>query len=169
MIEMPRNVASTPDSDKGRKWADRALERIRREAEAIGVSLNTDKTRVVSMTEPRAVFAFLGFEFRWIPSAKTGRWYAHLTPRTKKVTGLLQSVRDTLRASRHLPTQVAVAKANAIIRGWVNYFRVGNSSQAFGKVRASAAGGPAHDPSREHVEQHCQAQPARAAFAAPRG
>ena len=128
-------VVLAPDSDKGRKWADRALERIRREADAIGVSLNTEKTRVVSMTKPRAVFAFLGFEFRWLPSAKTGRWYPHLTPRTKKVTGLLQSVRDTLRASRHLPTQAAVAKVNAIIRGWVNYFRVGNSSQAFGKVR----------------------------------
>jgi RNA-directed DNA polymerase len=128
-------VVLAPDSDKGRKWADRALERIRREAEAIGVSLNTEKTRMVHMGEPRAVFAFLGFEFRWIPSAKTGRWYPHRTPRTKKVTALLRSVRDTLRASRHLPTQMAVAKVNAIVRGWVNYFRVGNSSRAFGKVR----------------------------------
>src|SRR5271165_2452728 len=65
-------VVLAPDSNRGRKWADRALERIRREAEAIGVSLNTEKTRVVHMTEPRSVFAFLGFEFRWVPSAKTG-------------------------------------------------------------------------------------------------
>jgi RNA-directed DNA polymerase len=57
-------VVLAPDSDKGRKWADRALERIRREADAIGVSLNTEKTQAVSMTKPRAVFAFLGFEFR---------------------------------------------------------------------------------------------------------
>jgi hypothetical protein len=28
------------DTPKGRQWADRALERIREEAEAIGVSLN---------------------------------------------------------------------------------------------------------------------------------
>ncbi len=128
-------VVLAPDSDRGRKWADRALERIRREAEAIGVSLNTEKTRVVHMIEPRAVFAFLGFEFRWVPSAKTGRGYPHLTPRRKKITGLLRSVRDTLRASRHLPTQAAVTRVNAITRGWVNYFRVGNSSRAFGNVR----------------------------------
>ncbi len=41
------------------------LERIRREAEAIGVSLHAEKTRTVTMTEPGANFAFLGFEFRW--------------------------------------------------------------------------------------------------------
>ena len=31
--------------------------------------------------------------------------------------------------------QAAVAKVNVIVRGWVNYFRVGNSSQAFLKVK----------------------------------
>jgi RNA-directed DNA polymerase len=46
--------------------ADRALARIRCEAEAIGVSLNTEKTRIVTITDERAVFAFLGFEFRWV-------------------------------------------------------------------------------------------------------
>ena len=128
-------VVLAPDSEKGRKWADRALERIRREAEAIGVSLNTEKTRVVTFTDERAVFAFLGFEFRWVRSAKSGKWYPCITPRPKKVTALLRQVRDTLRASRHLPVQAVVAQVNPIIRGWVNYFRVGNSSQAFDKVK----------------------------------
>ena len=45
------------------------------------------------------------------------------------------TVRDTLRASRHLPVQAAVAEVNLILRGWVNYFKVGNSSQAFNKVK----------------------------------
>jgi RNA-directed DNA polymerase len=31
--------------------------------------------------------------------------------------------------------QAAVAQVNLIVRGWVNYFRVGNSSQAFNKVK----------------------------------
>ena len=30
----------------------------------IGVSLNTEKTRIVTITDDHAVFAFLGFEFR---------------------------------------------------------------------------------------------------------
>lgn len=128
-------VVLAPDSPKGRQWADRALERIRREAEEIGVSLNTEKTRIVTITDERAVFAFLGFEFRWIRSAKTGRWFPCRTPRPKKVTSILRQVRDTLRASRHLSVQAAVARVNPILRGWVNYFRVGNSGHAFDKVK----------------------------------
>lgn len=128
-------VVLAPDSEKGRAWADRALERIRREADAIGVSINTEKTRIVTITDDHAVFAFLGFDFRWVPSAKTGRWYPCMTPRPKKVTSLLRRVRDLLRVSRHLPMQAAVAQVNPILRGWVNYFRVGNSSQAFKKLK----------------------------------
>ena len=76
-------VVLVPDSDRGRKWADRALERIRCEAEAIGVSINADKTRVVVMTEEGTSFAFLGFDFRWKRGAKTGRWYACILPARK--------------------------------------------------------------------------------------
>jgi hypothetical protein len=49
-------VVLAADTPKGRQWADRALERIRQEAEAIGVSLNTEKTRLVTITDPRASF-----------------------------------------------------------------------------------------------------------------
>lgn len=128
-------VVLAPDSEKGRKWADRALERIREEAGAIGVSINTEKTRIVSITDERASFAFLGFDFRWIRSKKTGRWYACVTPRPKKVTQLLHAVRDVLRRSRSLQVQEAVLRTNPVVRGWVNYFRIGNSNRAFHKVR----------------------------------
>jgi RNA-directed DNA polymerase len=128
-------VVLAPDSRKGRAWADRALERIRQEAEAIGVSLNEEKTRVVTITDERAVFTFLGFEFRWVRSPRTRKEYPCMTPRPKKVTEVLRQVRDTLRVSRHLSVPAAVAEVNPILRGWVNYFRVGNSSQAFGKVK----------------------------------
>lgn len=74
-------IVLVPDSEKGRRWADRALERIRLEAEALGVSLNAEETRIVSMTEPRASFAFLGFDFRRTRGPKTGWWYASRTPR----------------------------------------------------------------------------------------
>ena len=58
-------VVLVRDSARGRRWADRALERIRREAEAIGGSINEDKTKMLSMADPGAVFSFLGFDFRW--------------------------------------------------------------------------------------------------------
>ena len=105
-------VVLAPDSEKGRQWADRALDRIRREAGAIGVSLNAEKTRIVTITDERAVFAFLGFEFRWMRSPKTGRWYPCRTPRPRKVITILREVRDILRSSRHPRLEEAVARVN---------------------------------------------------------
>ena len=128
-------VVLAPNSPKGRRWADRALKRIRREADDIGVSLNEEKTRVVSLGDAGASFSFLGFVLRWKQSRKTGRWYAYMIPKPKKVTQLLRQVRVTLRHSRHLRMQVAVAQVNAIVRGWVNYFRVGNSGDALQLVK----------------------------------
>jgi hypothetical protein len=58
-----------------------------------------------------------------------------MTPRPTKITAVLRKVKDALQASRHVSVQAAVARVNPILRGWVNYFQVGNSSQAFNKVR----------------------------------
>jgi RNA-directed DNA polymerase len=128
-------VVLTYDSVKGRRWAARALERIREEAKAIGVSLNMEKTRTVKLTEPGTSFAFLGFEIRWQPNPTIRKGYAHTSPRRKNVIAVLRKVRDTLRSSRHLTVQHAVARVNQIVRGWVNYFRVGNSSRELDTVR----------------------------------
>jgi len=56
-------------------------------------------------------------------------------PRPKKVIAILREVGEILRRSRHLPMQAAVAQVNPVLRGWVNYFRVGNSGRAFDKVK----------------------------------
>jgi RNA-directed DNA polymerase len=130
-------VVLTYDSNKGRRWAARALERIREEAEAIGVSLNAEKTRTVTLTEPGTSFAFLGFDFRWQPNPTIRKGYPHTSPRRKKVVEILRKIRNTLRNSGHLSVQQAVARVNAIIRGWVNYFRIGNSSRELDTVRTA--------------------------------
>lgn len=128
-------VVLTYDSKTGRRWLARARERIREEAEAIGVSLNTEKTRTVRLTDPDSFFTFLGFDVRWQPNPTIEKGYAHTSPRRKKVIEVIRKVRQTLRASRHLRVQQAVARVNPILRGWVNYFRVGNSSREFDTVR----------------------------------
>jgi RNA-directed DNA polymerase len=128
-------VVLTFDSRKGRRWADRALERIRQEAAAIGVSLNAEKTRTVTITEPRTSFAFLGFTIRWQPNPTVHKGYPHTSPKRKKVLEVLRKVRNTLRGSQHRSVPDAVALVNPIVRGWANYFRVGNSSREFDVVR----------------------------------
>jgi RNA-directed DNA polymerase len=129
-------VVLTYDSQRGRRWLDRALMRIREQAAAIGVSLNTDKTRTVRLTAPDASFAFLGFDYRWQPNPTVQRGYAHTSPRRKKVVEVLRTVRTTLRGSRHLSVRDAVKRVNPIVRGWANYFRVGNASRELDAVRS---------------------------------
>ncbi len=128
-------VVLAQNSPKGRLWADRALDRIRREAMAIGVDVNKEKTKVVTITNPQASFAFLGFDFRWERSKRSGTWYPHTTPRAKKVHELQAKIRETLDHRRHLTVTDAVAVLNPILRGWVNFFRVGNSAPAFAKIK----------------------------------
>jgi RNA-directed DNA polymerase len=128
-------VVLTYDSIRGRKWARRALERIRGEAEAMGVSLNTEKTRVVLLTEPGTSFAFLGFEIRWQPNPTVRKGYPHTCPRRRAVINVLRNVRDTLRTSQHLSVRDAVVRVNQVVRGWVNYFRTSNASRTFSVVR----------------------------------
>ncbi len=77
-------VVLAADTPKGRQWADRALMRIRRETEAIGVSLNAEKTRLVTITEPGASFAFLGFEFRWERSLEDWKMVSEQNPATEE-------------------------------------------------------------------------------------
>lgn len=131
-------IVLAPNSARGRRWAARALERIREEATAIGVSLNEDKTRMVDATKSGTTFSFLGFVFCWKQSRRSGHWYAHMFPKPKKVTDVLRKIRGLLRKIRHLRMREAVALVNQILRGWVNYFRVGNSGEALQKVKFHA-------------------------------
>jgi RNA-directed DNA polymerase len=128
-------VVLAHNTPKGRLWVNRALIRIKQEADAVGVKVNEEKTRVVCMTEAKASFAFLGFELRWKRSPKTGKWYPDASPRRKKVIAVQAQIREVLNRSSHLEVVAAVARINPILRGWANYFRTGNSSRAFDKVR----------------------------------
>jgi len=44
-------------------------------------------------------------------------------------------IRDIIRSGGSAPVAVIVSRVNAVVAGWVNYFRVGNSSRAFSEVR----------------------------------
>ena len=65
-------------------------QRLREELAKLQVAVNEDKTRQVDLTQGES-FGFLGFEFRRIRSR--GRWMPLRTPRGKKRTALLQSLK----------------------------------------------------------------------------
>lgn len=117
-----------------RGWAELALQRLREQLEPLGVELNLEKTRMVNALKGDA-FAFLGFDLRRIQNrSKTGTFIL-MTPKKKARTAVKARIREVIRNGGAKPAKEIVKQINAILAGWVNYFRVGNSSNAFSEVR----------------------------------
>jgi len=116
-----------------KRWMEAVLRRLTEELDRLEVAMNREKTKVVDLGTGES-FGFLGFDFRLKVSRK-GRQYPLLTPQKKKQINLLRRVRWTLRHNRSKTVQQVVKLVNPILRGWVNYFRVGNSGRAFNLIK----------------------------------
>jgi RNA-directed DNA polymerase len=79
-------------------------------------------------------FGFLGFDFRRIRSRR-GAWRANYTPQLKKRTALQRKLKDVFRRHQSQPVDRVVQLINPILRGWVNYFAVGHSSECFSFIK----------------------------------
>lgn len=122
--------------DGYRQWEglfQQAHKRILEELTKLQVEVNTEKTRLVDLTKDES-FGFLGFEFRRI-SGRNGKWQPRKTPKTKKRTELLDDLKEVFSNHRSQPVGIVIGEINAILRGWINYFRVGNSSKCFSYIK----------------------------------
>ena len=110
-----------------------AYKRLAEEFEKLDVQMNQDKTRVVDLTQDQT-FSFLGFDYR---RRKTRRkvWGVSVTPRMKARTALLRKLKSVFRRHQSQPVDRVIFLINPILRGWANYFRIGNSSRCFGYVK----------------------------------
>jgi RNA-directed DNA polymerase len=116
------------------RWLRTAVERrLRGELAKLQVEVNEEKSRRVDLTQGES-FGFLGFEFRRIRSRR-GRWMPLRTPRSKKRTALLGTLKQVFRSHRSRPIAEVIARINPILRGWVQYFAVGHSSRCFSFIR----------------------------------
>ena len=95
--------------------------------------VNEEKSKTVELARGES-FGFLGFEFRRIRSRR-GTWRPQYEPKLKKRTALLQKLRDVFGRFRSQPVSRVIEVINPILRGWVNYFAVGNSSRCFGFIQ----------------------------------
>jgi hypothetical protein len=57
-----------------------------------------------------------------------------MTPKKKARKAIKAKVRDIIRRGGETPMRKVVARINASLAGWVNYFRVGNANRAFSEV-----------------------------------
>jgi len=122
--------------DGFRKWnwlGKAAYQRLLEELDKLEVQINPEKTRMVDLARDET-FSFLGFDFR---RAKTrrGKWGVRITPRRKARTALVQKLKEVFRRLNSQPVDRVIYLVNPILRGWVNYFRIGHSSQSFSYIK----------------------------------
>ena len=116
------------------KWLVEAIDRrLREELAKLDVVLNHEKTRRLDLTRGEH-FGFLGFDFRRGKTLR-GVWGVCYVPKMKARTALLRKLKELIRRFRSQPIDRVIGLINPVVRGWVNYFRVGKSSRCFGYVR----------------------------------
>jgi len=107
----------------------RRMEKI---VHGLGLSLNAEKTRIVDAAEG---FDFLGMHFRLKPlRSNPRRLYCYRWPATKAMQSVRQKVRDAIGYDDIYSLDEKIRALNPILRGWGQYFRIGNASRHFKKV-----------------------------------
>ncbi len=115
-------------------WLLKAVHRrLREELAKLDLRLNEDKSRIVDLRQGEAL-GFLGFDFRRVRSLR-GVWRAQVTPKLTQRTALLGKLREVFRRHQSQPVRRLIAEINPKLRGWVNYFRIGNASRCLSYVR----------------------------------
>ena len=119
-----------------RQRAEEAQRRAAMVLAPLGLQLNPEKTRIVCLTRGAEGFDFLGFHLHKVESWKwRGRWYLQRWPSARAMS----SIRAKIRAGTHrrfagVDLSVVVEHLNPVLRGWANYFRVGNSARKFSQI-----------------------------------
>ena len=116
------------------KLLNHAWKRLGEELEKLQVSLNTEKSAVIDMRNGET-FNFLGFQFRMVENRKTGKSAPIITPIMSKRSELLRKVRIILKKNWNKSLCEVIAEINLVIRGWVNYFKIGNSTSTLRYIK----------------------------------
>jgi len=112
------------------RWLLTAVSKqLREEFAKLQVEVNEEKSRTVDLAAGES-FGFLGFDFRSVTSLKKV-WRANYAPKLKKRTALLRKLKEIFRRFQSQPIERVIELINPILRGWVNYFSVGHSSECF--------------------------------------
>src|SRR5215468_748791 len=122
------------DARKRHDWLIGAVtKRLREEFAKLQVEINDEKSRIVDLERGES-FGFLGFEFRYLRGL-SGAMRPHYTPKLKKRTALVRALKEVFGRHRSQPIERVINLINPMLRGWVNYFAVGHSSECFSFIK----------------------------------
>ena len=110
-----------------------ALERLQEILARLELELNEEKSRVVDAE--KETFDFLGFTYRRVTNPRTGKRATLFYPSKKAQKRLREKVKNIMNPSYPITYDEYIQRTNRTVRGWVNYFRIGNSSRVFHDIR----------------------------------
>jgi RNA-directed DNA polymerase len=117
-------------TNKDAHWAMERLEEI---LGSLELKLNVDKSRVVDAEQE--TFDFLGFTYRRVWNRDRSKRVTLFSPSKKSQKRLRGKVKRILNPQHPVSTREQIRRVNRQLRGWVNYFRVGNAGHVFHDIR----------------------------------
>jgi len=117
--------------------AEKAFRQLQYLTAELKLKLSKEKTKTVD-TEKES-FDFLGYSFKKALNRKRTKKIAYFWPSQKAEKKIKERIRKITNPLRPIKVEEIVKELNPVIRGWVNYFRIANSSRKFGKIRLYGA------------------------------
>jgi group II intron reverse transcriptase/maturase len=106
------------------------LEQAGQVLDRLGLTLNAKKTRILNATQEP--FDFLGHRFTVLPSKRTGKLNTFYYPSPKAMNSIKKKVREIALTGQHWELPLLIKeRINPLLRGWGNYFKMGNSRKYF--------------------------------------
>lgn len=96
--------------------------------ETLGLAVNTTKSKIVKPSDP--TFKFLGFGFYW---AGTNKGY-QAKPHAISIKTFKYKLHQLSKKSWGIDMAYRIVRLNQVIRGWVNYFKIGNMYTKLKKI-----------------------------------
>jgi group II intron reverse transcriptase/maturase len=115
---------------RSKQDAETALQTVKQIMHILKLTLHPSKTRIVDLG--RDGFDFLGFHFHKKKARKSGKLLPYIWPAPKAMKAIrskIHLITESMRLSN--PLSEVIKFLNRVIRGWRNYFRLGNSTLKF--------------------------------------
>ena len=111
---------------KTKEDAERTMKQVREILTGLELQLNKTKTKIVNVN--RGSFEFLGFKL------KRAGGKVFVTPKRKSIKKFKEAIRKVTWRRQPVKPEEMIGRLNSVIRGWGNYFKIGNVKRLFERL-----------------------------------